>query len=240
LSASPTTWIDTKGRSLQAKFLRLRGTEVLLDIAGKPTPVPLASLSPESQQIAASLGDSAPALEPGFISLLDDPSAWVQVGPGKLEIKDGVGTTSSPSKWGVAIYSRQQFSDFILKAEFKGVRREFNSGLWLRIPALDQDITQTTTGRYEVGITHPGSDLRRVTGAIWNEQAASQDAVKGNDWNDIEVTVIGQRYVVKLNGQTVNDFIGRKGTSGYIGLEENGEPTAGPVQFRNVRVKPLP
>ncbi len=54
-AASATTWIDTKGRSLQAKFVRLEGGNVMLDIAGKITLVPLSTLSPASQGIARQL-----------------------------------------------------------------------------------------------------------------------------------------------------------------------------------------
>jgi len=255
--ASATTWIDTKGRTLQAKFVRMEGGNVLLDIAGKVTPVPLGALSQASQQQARQLADLPPTSQPatgapaistadpaeaGFIPLLDfdQPGDWVQVGPGKMEIKNGVSTLSSPSKWGVAIYSKRTFADFILKAEFKGVSPLFNSGLWLRIPDLRNDIDRTVANRYEVGIVHSGGDRGRFTGSIWGVQPVRSDGLKANDWNELEVTVTGQLYVVKLNGKLVMNFNGSKGLSGYIGLEENGEPGGGPVQFRNVRVKPLP
>ena len=57
-ATSAPTWTDTKGRSLQAKFIRTEGTNVLLDIAGKVTPVPLATLSPASQTLALKLGEN--------------------------------------------------------------------------------------------------------------------------------------------------------------------------------------
>ena len=53
--ASSTLWIDAKGRTLQAKFVRIEGSNVVLDIAGKATPVALATLSAGSQQIARDL-----------------------------------------------------------------------------------------------------------------------------------------------------------------------------------------
>ena len=182
---------------------------------------------------------AADQTEAGFIPLLDanQPGDWVQVGPGKLDIKDGVATTSSPSKWGVAIYAKRTFSNFVLKAEFKGLSSLFNSGLWLRIADLRDDIVKAADSRYEVGIVHSSGDQGRFTGSIWGVQPAKSNQVKADDWNELEVTVTGQRYVVKLNGQIVNDFTGNKGLSGYIGLEEN---FSGSVQFRNVRVKPLP
>lgn len=48
----PTTWTDTKGRSITATFKTIASGNVLLDIAGKVTPVPLNTLSAESQKLA--------------------------------------------------------------------------------------------------------------------------------------------------------------------------------------------
>ena len=178
------------------------------------------------------------ALEPGFIPLLDrdHTDGWEQCGPGRMEIKDGISTNSSPAKWGVAIYNKRMFADFVIKAEFRGLQREFNSGVWLRISEPNGDILKAVESRYEVGIFQPTKERGKFSGSIWGEQPAFFDAVKANDWNEFEITVTGQHYLVKLNGQTVNDFTGRKNTSGYIGLESNA---GGPVQFRNVRIKDL-
>jgi formylglycine-generating enzyme required for sulfatase activity/serine/threonine protein kinase len=52
LPTGPTTWTDTKGRSITATFKAIASGNVLLDIAGKVTPVPLNTLSAESQKLA--------------------------------------------------------------------------------------------------------------------------------------------------------------------------------------------
>jgi hypothetical protein len=52
LPTSPTTWTDTKGRSITATFKAVASGNVLLDIAGKVTSVPLNTLSAESQKLA--------------------------------------------------------------------------------------------------------------------------------------------------------------------------------------------
>jgi len=52
LPAGSTTWTDTKGRSITATFKAVASGNVLLDIAGKVTPVPLNTLSAESQKLA--------------------------------------------------------------------------------------------------------------------------------------------------------------------------------------------
>jgi formylglycine-generating enzyme required for sulfatase activity len=55
LPSGPTTWTDTKGRSLTATFKAIASGSVLLDIAGKVTPVPMNTLSAESQKLARNL-----------------------------------------------------------------------------------------------------------------------------------------------------------------------------------------
>ncbi|MEZ5384988.1 MAG: SUMF1/EgtB/PvdO family nonheme iron enzyme [Prosthecobacter sp.] len=52
LPTGPTTWTDTQGRSITATFKNIASDNVLLDIAGKITPVPLNILSAESQKLA--------------------------------------------------------------------------------------------------------------------------------------------------------------------------------------------
>jgi hypothetical protein len=52
LPTGPTTWTDTKGRTITATFKAIASGNVLLDIAGKVTPVPLNTLSAESQKLA--------------------------------------------------------------------------------------------------------------------------------------------------------------------------------------------
>jgi formylglycine-generating enzyme required for sulfatase activity len=60
LPTGPTTWTDTKGRSITATFKAIASGNVLLDIAGKVTPVPLNTLSAESQKLARDLEVAMP------------------------------------------------------------------------------------------------------------------------------------------------------------------------------------
>jgi hypothetical protein len=64
-------------------------------------------------------------------------------------------------------------------------------------------------------------------------------------WNDLEISVIGDRYTVTLNGVQTTDFTNgdaKRGqspaanaASGFIGLQAH----SGRVGFRNIRVKSL-
>ncbi len=188
--------------------------------------------------LALTLPTVSTALEPGFVSLLEgaNAQAWRQCGPGKMTINGGETFNSSKEGTGVAWFSKQMFTDFILKVEFRGVGREFNSGVRLRLPELQNDSAVANRLGYEVGIHESIKPYRWATGCIHGLQAPTHNAMKRSEWNEFEITVIGQQCSVMLNGQLVNRFTGNRALSGYIGLEEN---STGPVQFRNLRIKDL-
>lgn len=124
--ASPTLWIDTKGRSLQAKFIRLEGSNVLLDISGRTTPVALATLSPASQQIARELQASItiPTEVPEWLI-----GQWHQTNDGKaqpiylLELKPD--RTTSFAGGNLRTTGHWSFEDQVLKVSWaNGARYE--------------------------------------------------------------------------------------------------------------------
>jgi serine/threonine protein kinase/formylglycine-generating enzyme required for sulfatase activity len=55
--ASATLWVDAKGRSIQAKFVRLESGNVMLNVAGRVQAAALSTLSAASQQIARDLAN---------------------------------------------------------------------------------------------------------------------------------------------------------------------------------------
>jgi hypothetical protein len=56
------------------------------------------------------------------------------------------------------------------------------------------------------------------------------------EWNDVDVTVDGKTIKVLVNGELVNEGTNLVDLPGRIGLESE----FGPVQFRNIRLTPLP
>jgi hypothetical protein len=131
------------------------------------------------------------------------------------------------------------FADFILKAEFKGAANEFNSGVRFRFPNPGQDPQIISEQGYEITISKTNKKDPSPTGSVRDSkkvQKPSREMLKAGDWNEFEITVIGQQITVRLNGEIVNQAMATKALSGYVGLEENA---FGPVQFRNVRIKDL-
>ena len=134
------------------------------------------------------------AAEAGFEDLFatDNLGYWKQCGAGKMTISGGEAVNSSDKEVGVAWFSKRQYADFVLKVEFRGDDREFNSGVRLRLPKLDNDSALAKQLGYEVGIHYTVKPYRWLTGSIHTFKAPTTDALKPLEWNDFEITVVGQ------------------------------------------------
>ncbi len=86
---------------------------------------------------------------------------------------------------------------------------------------------------YQIDVSEEQNPLER-TGAICFTKAPIAEPQKAREWNEMEINVVGQHYLVKVNGVLVNDFTGNRGLSGYIGLQNC---KIGGVQFRHIRIK---
>lgn len=132
------------------------------------------------------------------------------------------------------IVSDQTFADFTLHVEFTIVPKS-NSGLYLR-------------GRYEVLIQ---DDSERTTsnpgmGGVYGFLSPSANASgRPGDWQTFDVTLVGRRVTVVLNGRTIVDNGVIPGITG--GALDSDEASPGPlmlqgdhgkIAFRKVMVTP--
>jgi len=180
----------------------------------------------------------------GWIRLFNgkDLTGWKTIGPNtSWEVIDGclvnLREKDGKRRRGVNIYTEPKFLDFKLHIEFK-VPKGGNSGVYLR-------------GRKEVqvhdsyGIAKPGSGH---CGGIYSVAAPLVNACKpAGEWNAFDITVVGDRITVYLNGKLIQDNVevtrhtggsmgGKLGTPGPIMLQ--GDHTT--VWYRNIWIKPLP
>lgn len=138
----------------------------------------------------------------------DKPAGWV--------VADGV---MSNQQTGNNIISERQFKDFKLLMEYK-VEHESNSGLYLR-------------GRYELQVFDDAGKPPTPTGhmAIYGRVAPSANASRpAGEWQTVEVTLVGNRVTVVLNGQKVHDNVAIDGTTGGALNSDEGAP--GPVMIQ--------
>jgi type 1 glutamine amidotransferase len=182
-----------------------------------------------------SMGRREPADAEGFEPLSFD-EGWVQAGPGKFAVEDGVATPSG----GMGLWYREgrSFKNFILKLEYAPQRIDANSGVFVRFPRVDGDPWHPVREGYEIQIAGDRPS-KTTTGAVYSFKKAEEIPLRpAGEWNDYEISCLGQNYYVRLNGRLINTFEGKRSRAGMIGLQNHDDKSV--VRFRRVRVRELP
>ncbi|SDQ75697.1 3-keto-disaccharide hydrolase [Flagellimonas zhangzhouensis] len=162
-----------------------------------------------------------------------DLSGWhVDGEKNQWTVKDGILT--SPES-GSNFITDQKFQDFKLHAEFRFPKGS-NSGIYLR-------------GRYEVQIVDSeGLEPADIyIGGVYGFLEPNQNAGKpGGEWQTYDITLIGNRVTIELNGKTIISDATIPGITGGALDSKEGEPGSfmiqgdhGPVEFRSFEVTPL-
>ena len=191
----------------------------------------------------------APAAEWKQLFNGKDMTGWNHVGPGRFTVEDGMLKTEGGM--GLLWYTGRPFGNTTLRVIFKTTGPSDNSGVYIRFPEKPKDPWYPVHNGYEVQIDAAGDEWH-CTGSIYSlSRATARPQKPAGEWNTMEIELRGQETIIKLNGQTVNDFRGdqpvpeRKAwyepvrgprpDSGYIGLQNHdGRST---VYFKEVSVK---
>jgi len=154
---------------------------------------------------------------------------------------------------GGTVYTKQEFTDFVARLEFK-LPPGGNNGLAIRYPGEGDT---AYTGMCELQILDDDApqykgkiDPRQACGSPYGMVAAHRGYLRPTgEWNFEEVTVKGSKIKVELNGTVITDadlagvteFManhphpGKDRTSGHFGFAGHNDP----VRFRNVQIKRL-
>ena len=157
-----------------------------------------------------------------------------------------------PPKGGGNLFHEKEYSDFVLRFEFK-LEDGSNNGLAIRSPmqksslaydGMELQIIDNTSERYR--------DIKpwQKHGSLYHVFPAKTGYLKPTgEWNQQEVSVKGRQVKVVLNGHTILDVNldgvkdpeiiakhpGLKRRSGHVGFLGHDEP----IEFRNIRIKEL-
>ena len=193
--------------------------------------------------------------EAGFVSLFDGQSlkGWTLVAPKGGGYGATNGVLYCAKGGGGNLLSEREYADFILRFEFK-LEPGSNNGLAIRAPldggslaysGIELQILDDDAPKY--------AKLKpaQYHGSLYDVWPAERGALrKPGQWNRQEVTVIGRRVTVVLNGQQILDanlnavsdvntllkhpgILRDKGHIGFLGHDDY-------VEFRNIRLKELP
>jgi len=194
-----------------------------------------------------------PREETGFMPLFNgiDLDGWIGDKDGYVA-EDGK-IVIHPDRGSGNLYTEKEYSDFILRFEFK-LTPGANNGLGIRAPlegdaaylGMELQVLDNTAEKYK--------ELQpyQYHGSIYGVVPAKRGHLKPvGEWNEQEVIAEGRRITVKLNGtiivdadideastpQTMDskDHPGLKREKGHIGFLGHGSR----VEFRNIRIKEL-
>lgn len=184
--------------------------------------------------VVAQEGSKANTLTPaeiadGWILLFDGESTygWQPASKVNWQVADGV-ISASEGEVGL-LNTTSEFADYELKVDFRA-SKGCNSGVFLRTAAQPKD---PGADCYELNIAPPENPF--PTGSFVKRQKV-EGAGETDGWRTFEVTAVGPKFTIKLDGKQVLDYTDPKPIPrGPIGLQFN----KGKVEFRNVKLKPL-
>jgi len=172
------------------------------------------------------------------------PVKSYEVESGSLRCKSGAGGT---------IYYNKEYGDFAARLQFK-VPPGTNNGLAIRYPGqgdtayvgmCELQILDDTFPKYAGKL-----DPRQYNGSVYGVVPATRGYLRpAGEWNFEEVTVVGPRIKVELNGTVIldadvteaKDYMagsahpGLTRKSGYFGFAGHNDP----VEFKDVMIKPI-
>jgi hypothetical protein len=179
-----------------------------------------------------------------WVSLFNgkDLAGWVNVGNEKWEVENGVIHGKGLSKEYGYLRTEGKYTDFEMFLRFKCVARgnsgvffhtEFQPGTSRVTQGLQIEIDKTI-GNHSGGVYGDGRSW-----IVW-PAPENETVVKPDDWNDLSITVTGNRYISRLNGVPMVDFTDPKPKSfdGYIALQlhSGGE---GDMMFKDIYIRDL-
>ena len=192
--------------------------------------------------------------------LISSPNAWSEE-PGFRPLfngKDLTGWEGDLKLWKVAdnaivgdsagiqhnqfLVSKEEFSDFELKLEFRLKDGAGNSGVQFRTKRIPNS-TEVSGYQADIGENYWGClyDESRRNKILVKAPDDFEKSLKKGDWNEYTIRAKGDHIMLKVNGVTTVDYtepdaeIARKG---ILALQvHSGGPLK--VEFRNIRIKSL-
>ena len=218
---------------------------------------PAAELASDAQEEAVTQVPDGPVariteeeLADGFVPLIGEwenggfnKHGWNHYGPGYFTLDHEAGILTAHGGMGLLWHS-ELYGDFVLRLEFDTSVPESNSGIFVRVPNVpvsDDYIYHS----FEVQIHGTADEAIHRTGGVYDAKPPSAHVERPpGEWNEMEISFIGDRITVVLNGTQVVDWAAEPrgkiedfAEQGFIGLQNHDWDTS--VYFRNIRVKKL-
>lgn len=199
---------------------------------------PISELPAEHQWLIPSWTKSTDQFENLFEG--ENARRWTQAGPGSFELKDGIARATGGM--GLWWFNARQYTNFVLRGEFKQSGYIADSGIYVRFPDPKGDPHNAIKAGHEIEIGDPDPEIPTWrTGSIYPFKASRRANTKPpGEWNTYEIICEDQHYAVWLNNELVTTWTDdkKRTTHGHLGLQNYNDNMT--VSFRNLRIKTLP
>ena len=177
-----------------------------------------------------------------------DLDGWSMTGPGRFVVEGGMMKTEGGM--GLLWYKGEWFGNCTIRVVFKTSGPRDNSGLYIRLAEEPRDPWYAVHNGYEVQIDAAGDEWHS-TGALYSLSKISKRAQKPTgEWNTMDIVLRGQKTIVTLNGEVVNEFVGDQAVperkqwyepvrgprpdAGFIGLQNHDARST--IYFKEISV----
>ena len=192
---------------------------------------------------------SESADDKGFVSIFNgkDLSGW-QGATASYDVVDGA--IQCRKGTGGNLFTEKEYSDFVVRLEIK-TPPAGNNGLAIRYPGKGNPAFDGMTELQVLDVEYPGKlATYQFHGSAYSMVPAHRGYLyPAGHWNYQEVTVVGSKIKVELNGSVILDcdladvtdeakikqHPGKDLKSGFFGFAGHNDP----VQFRNITIKEL-
>ena len=271
MGTDPATSItDEWGRFQELENLHAVGP-ALLPTMGSPNPM-LSGVALARRTADHLVSPTVNPPEAGFVYLFDGTertfSHWRSVGRASFALVDGAIVVQPGDDLGLLYYAPRTFEDFELRMEFRILRFDDNSGVFVRFRdparAVPDRTDELKFHRYQnpayvavdTGFEIQIDDLARPddrdehrTGAFYNvpigsgtgTQTYSRPPKLGDSWHQLAIRVVAQDYSVAIDGRPTARFKSSdrlRGHYPYSGFVGLQAHSGSPM-FRNIQVRAL-
>lgn len=151
------------------------------------------------------------------------------------------------------LQTNESYQDFTLTFEWRWPAEPGNSGVLLRIASepetfmpkcVEAQLKHQSAGDiwsfFGASLDTSGQRTRSIQG---HESLGDFDGIShlkdnenpAGEWNQYEITLVGDTLIISINGETVNEATGLDVVSGPIGFQSEGAE----IHFRNIQIIPL-
>jgi hypothetical protein len=171
-----------------------------------------------------------------------DVSNWNSVGGQNWTVADGIIVGKTVDKNYGYLETTRDYKDFQFSVRFKCVGTG-NSGIYFhtRFKPGTADVSQGAQFEIDCNLGHHTAGIYGFNkGWIVWPAPENESVVRPGEWNEMLVTVNGNRYIARLNGVPMIDFTDPKAPflTGTIALQLHSGG-AGHMQFKDILVRDL-